>query len=128
MCSLWLADCSAELGRPAEARAPSEQLLGYAKDVGLYAEEVDPPSGHHPGNFPQAFSHVAQINAAVALAEAEERHEQPSDGAGRTCALEHDLPFGRYGQTVRRRPVPMGRRQPAAPRDWPALGQQQTAR
>jgi hypothetical protein len=50
------------------------------------------------------------------------------DGAGRTCALEHDLPFGRCGQTIRRRPVPMGRRQPAAPHDWPALGQQRTVR
>ena len=77
MCSFWVADCYAELGRLAEARALFEQLLGHANDVGLYAEELDPASGHHLGNFPQAFSHVALINAAVALAGAEARHEQP---------------------------------------------------
>ena len=67
MCSFWLVECYALLGRLDEARALFERLLGYANDVGLYAEELDPDTGHHLGNFPQAFTHVALINAALAL-------------------------------------------------------------
>ena len=70
MCSFWLVDCYAEMGRVDEARALFERLLGYANDVGLYAEEFDPHEKRHLGNFPQAFTHVALINAAAGLEEA----------------------------------------------------------
>lgn len=67
MCSFWLVDCYAEMGQIDKARALFERLLGYANDVGLYAEEFDPHEKRHLGNFPQAFTHVALINAAAAL-------------------------------------------------------------
>ncbi len=67
MCSFWLVDCYAEMGRIDEARALFERLLGHANDVGLYAEQLDPATGRHLGNFPQAFTHVALINAALTL-------------------------------------------------------------
>lgn len=47
--------------------------LGYANDVGLFAEEVDPATGNALGNFPQAYTHVGLVNAALSLAEARDR-------------------------------------------------------
>jgi GH15 family glucan-1,4-alpha-glucosidase len=50
-----------------EALATFESLLQYGNDVGLHAEEIDPETGEALGNFPQAFTHVGLINAALTL-------------------------------------------------------------
>jgi alpha,alpha-trehalase len=55
------------------ARALCEKLLSYASPLLLYAEEIDPHSGRHLGNFPQAFSHLALINAVIHLIREDER-------------------------------------------------------
>jgi GH15 family glucan-1,4-alpha-glucosidase len=68
-CTFWLADNLALMGRRDEALAIFERLLSLRNDVGLLAEEFDPASGHHLGNFPQAFSHVALVNTANYLSE-----------------------------------------------------------
>ncbi|MFJ6728954.1 glycoside hydrolase family 15 protein [Streptomyces sp. NPDC091281] len=66
-CSFWLADALHLTGRTEEARALFERLVGLANDVGLLAEEYDPASGRHLGNFPQAFSHIGLVNTALTL-------------------------------------------------------------
>jgi glycosyl hydrolase family 15 len=62
-----------EIGEVARARALCEKLLSYASPLLLYAEEIDPGTGRHLGNFPQAFSHLALINAVVHLIQEDAR-------------------------------------------------------
>lgn len=66
-CSFWLVENYTLLGRLDQARALFERLLGLCNDVGLLAEEYDPRSGRMLGNFPQGYSHVALVNAALRL-------------------------------------------------------------
>jgi GH15 family glucan-1,4-alpha-glucosidase len=74
ICSFWAVECLARGGDVTGATAAFERLLACANDVGLFAEEVDPETGAALGNFPQAFTHVGLINAALTLAEASGEH------------------------------------------------------
>lgn len=65
--SFWAVENLARRGDPDGARQRFEKLNGYANDVGLFAEEIEPDSGAALGNFPQAFTHVGLINAALAI-------------------------------------------------------------
>jgi GH15 family glucan-1,4-alpha-glucosidase len=69
-CSFWLVDNYILCGRVKEAHELFQHLISFANDVGLLSEEVDVESGTLLGNFPQAFTHIALINAAIRLAEA----------------------------------------------------------
>jgi GH15 family glucan-1,4-alpha-glucosidase len=72
ICSFWLVSALAEIGEAHRARAMCEKLLGYASPLLLYAEEIDPRSGRHLGNFPQAFTHLALINAVMHVIRADQ--------------------------------------------------------
>jgi GH15 family glucan-1,4-alpha-glucosidase len=64
-CSFWMVSALVEIGETERARQMCEKLLSYASPLGLYAEELAPGSGRHLGNFPQAYTHLALINAVV---------------------------------------------------------------
>lgn len=66
MCSFWLVECLTQAGRLEEARLALEKMFSYANHLGLYAEEIG-RSGEALGNFPQAFTHLSLISAAVHL-------------------------------------------------------------
>jgi len=66
MCTFWYVDALARSGRLDDARLTFEKMLTYGNDLGLFAEEIG-PTGEQLGNFPQAFSHLALISAAMNL-------------------------------------------------------------
>jgi len=68
-CSFWLVSCLHLIGRKKEAREMFERLLEVRNDLGLLSEEYDPIAHRQLGNFPQAFSHVALVNAALILSD-----------------------------------------------------------
>jgi GH15 family glucan-1,4-alpha-glucosidase len=71
ICSFWLVSALVEIGEVERARDLCEKLLAHASPLLLYAEELDPHSGRQLGNFPQAFTHLAQINAIMHVIRAE---------------------------------------------------------
>jgi GH15 family glucan-1,4-alpha-glucosidase len=90
-CSFWLVEVLAMQGRWGEARDLFERLLRLRNDVGLLAEEYDPAAGQQLGNFPQAFTHLSLVTAALALGEqgplrSAERRPRPGTQAAGTRA------------------------------------------
>ena len=69
-CSFWLAQALALTGRATEAAEIIEALLGIAGPLGLFSEEIDPATGAFLGNYPQAMTHAALVQAALALRDA----------------------------------------------------------
>ncbi|NJC72366.1 glycoside hydrolase family 15 protein [Planosporangium thailandense] len=77
ICSFWLVSAFTMIGEHLRARKLCQKLLSFAGPLGLYAEEIDPRSGRHLGNFPQAFTHLALINAVFHVIDVEQREGAP---------------------------------------------------
>jgi GH15 family glucan-1,4-alpha-glucosidase len=75
ICSFWLVSALSEIGEHVRARELCAKLLSLAGPLELYAEEIDPHTGHHLGNFPQAFTHLALINAVMHVIGSESAQE-----------------------------------------------------
>jgi len=84
ICSFWLVASLALIGEVARARALFLKLLSFAGPLLLYAEEIDTSTGQHLGNFPQAFTHLALIDAAQRLIEAEQAAEHAANASAST--------------------------------------------
>lgn len=88
VCTTWLINALIRAGRVEEADRLFRNLLARASPLGLYAEELEPLTGIHRGNFPQSLSHIGIINAAVSLAHAgyvgtvSPHHAAAADAAG----------------------------------------------
>jgi GH15 family glucan-1,4-alpha-glucosidase len=80
ICSFWLVTALAMIGETDRGRALAQKLLSFAGPLHLYAEEIDASTGEHMGNFPQAFTHLALIEALSLLIESESK--APVDTAG----------------------------------------------
>jgi GH15 family glucan-1,4-alpha-glucosidase len=78
ICSFWLVSALSEIGETERAAAMCERLLAHGSALGLYAEELDAATGRHLGNYPQAFTHLALINAVMHVISHEEAE---ADGA-----------------------------------------------
>jgi GH15 family glucan-1,4-alpha-glucosidase len=75
ICSFWMVSALAEVGEHVRSKQLCEKLLSFASPLDLYAEELDPRTGRHLGNFPQAFTHLALINALIHVIRAEQNLE-----------------------------------------------------
>jgi GH15 family glucan-1,4-alpha-glucosidase len=121
ICSFWAVDYLACRGDLEEAVELFERLLAYASDLGLYAEQIDPNTGAALGNYPQAFTHIGLINAALAI----ERARGASSSAAGKKVEERPVPSpavrGRVGEGAAEilpppsRAVPPSTGQPLAP-------------
>ncbi len=76
ICSFWLVSALVEIGEISRARGLCEKLLAHASPLALYAEQIESSTGRHLGNFPQAFTHLALINAVVHIIRAEQQQLQ----------------------------------------------------
>jgi alpha,alpha-trehalase len=74
ICSFWMVSALCEIGEFTKARKLCAKLLSLAGPLELYGEEIDPLSGQHLGNFPQAFTHLALINAVMHVIRLENEH------------------------------------------------------
>ena len=81
ICSFWLVSALCEIGEYRRARRLCAKLLSFAGPLQLYGEEIDAHSGAQLGNFPQAFTHLALINAVLHVIELEGRHTSAGPGA-----------------------------------------------
>jgi GH15 family glucan-1,4-alpha-glucosidase len=101
ICSFWAVEYLARAGRVEEAEAGFEKLCEYASDLGLFAEEIDPASGAALGNYPQAFTHVGLVGAALAISEARGARPATELGGRERLACPGRMPGKHHAEDLR---------------------------
>ncbi len=86
ICTFWMVSALVEIGEFERGRDLCERMLSYASSLQLYGEEIDARSGRHLGNFPQAFTHLALINAVMHVIRADQGVEVGTLGLGQELA------------------------------------------
>jgi GH15 family glucan-1,4-alpha-glucosidase len=112
-CSFWLAQALAVTGRPAAAGARLDELVSLASPLGLFAEEVDPGTHAHLGNYPQALTHAALVQAALAVRDASRIDRtptgaQPSESTPPECDQVAAGAVGEPGWVINSKRCPSG--------------------
>ena len=87
-CSFWLVQALARTGRRDEADALLDELLPLGGPLGLFGEEMDPATGEHLGNYPQALTHAALVQAVLALGDV--KAAAPREGSSAAAAPAFD--------------------------------------
>jgi alpha,alpha-trehalase len=93
-CSFWLVSAFAEIGETERAQTLLERMLSSSSPLGLFAEEIDPVSGRHVGNFPQGFTHLALINAVMHVIRATAGRHRSAFGAAHAANDPLSQPHG----------------------------------
>ena len=87
ICSFWLVSALSETGEFDRASTLCERMLAHSTRLGLYAEELDAATGRHLGNFPQAFTHLALLNAVMhVISQEEAESDRPRPSMGMTAS------------------------------------------
>jgi hypothetical protein len=106
MCSFWLADAMAHVGELDQAQSLFERLLALGSPLGLFAEEADSVTGSLLGNYPQAFTHLALVGAAVNIERARNRTLGEKGLPARKVAARERTSHGRRIQLMSKHPAP----------------------
>jgi GH15 family glucan-1,4-alpha-glucosidase len=86
ICGFWAVEQLVLAGELKQAHEMFARLLGYGNDLGLFSEETDPETGDALGNFPQAFTHIGLVSAALTLQEKERGESHPAEKVGAEVA------------------------------------------
>ena len=117
ICSFWLVSALVRDRRAGARPRLCERLLSFASPLDLFGEEIDPETGRHLGNFPQAFTHLALINAVMHVIHAEQSEATPAPLAPRAEDEDDRAPSGRRrdgGRAAAGRAASVARRR----REW----------
>ena len=96
ICTWWLVSALSEIGEKKRARDLCERMLALASPLGLYGEEIDADTLRHLGNFPQAFTHLALINAVQHVIADDRADPTTSYGAARTASSSRSAPLAAH--------------------------------
>jgi GH15 family glucan-1,4-alpha-glucosidase len=117
ICSFWMVSALVEIGELDRARRLCERLLSFASPLELFGEEIDPETGRHLGNFPQAFTHLALINAVMHIIHAEQDRATAAPLAAKAGGEDQEVAVRAPGEPMEAEALPIASPL-TTPRPW----------